>query len=353
MHENLCFTEVAALAKRLQRKIAIYDLEATTFRGRPNFGITEVACFVVTPDGPGVFFSSLINPERAISVDAQRLTGITPPMVANQPTWGEKYAGLFAKMASGECYVVGYNNATFDNPAVVDMNARYGQPISGFSLSFDVRTLFRKLSNQGTGKASQKGTLAEAAARYGVFPRGALHRAAADVALTVELLNALIEVHGFEEVLPLIDAPHLPVPVQDELLLGQPQAEKEAAMKGTSDVRASTPTPTRYAKSTTSKLPADAIEAAKAFKENPKALSFEVGRAIDERRCPAEVFLDESLSPWLNAALEQLPEDVFSSGKLKPVFEALAAKAPPPGFDYIQLRIGLLHQGRSWSTLRK
>lgn len=344
MHENLCFTEVVALAQRLQRKIAIYDLEATTFRGRPNFGITEVACFVVTPEGPGVFFSSLINPERAISVDAQRLTGITQPMVANQPTWGEKYAGLFGKMAQGECYAVGYNNSTFDNPAVVDMNARYGQPIKGFSLSFDVRTLFRKLSNQG-GKASQKGTLSEAAERYGVFPRGALHRAAADVALTVELLNALIEVHGFEEVLPLIEAPHLPKPVQFERGLQMPQ---EPVPKATA-----APASTRYVRPPAGKLPADPQEAAKAFKENPKGLSFEVGRAIDERRCPAEVFKDESLMPWLNAALADLPEDVFSSGKLKPVFEALATKEAPAGFDYIQLRIGLLEQGRTWSTLRQ
>jgi DNA polymerase III epsilon subunit-like protein len=322
MQDQPPFTQVSELAKRLNKHITVYDLEATTFRGQPNFGITEVACFVVPPTGPGVAFGSLINPEREISREAGQLTGITRPMVQSQETWGAKYADLFSKIAAGQCYAVGFNNSTFDNPAVAEMNARYGKPFEKFTLTFDVRRLHLRLS----ASKSQAGNLPTIAAAYGVKPRGSLHRAAADVALTLELLNAIVELYGLDAVV--------------DQILAKPLGAR--AQLNTSAV----------AKYVRGKKFVDVQTAAAAFKKDPKSVSFEIGKGLDERLLPVEAFRVLAVTSWMAEVFQDLQETTFSSGKLKPVYDALAAFEPPPGFDYIQLRIGLLDQGRTWASLK-
>lgn len=322
MQEHPTFTHVSELARRLEKPIAVYDLEATTFRGRPTFGITEVACFVVYPQGKGVSFSSLINPERPISPEAQKLNGITPALVRDCETWGKKYAGLFRQIAAGQCYATGFNNSTFDNAAVKDMNERYGQPFDEFKYTFDIRRLHLKLS----GAKSQAGTLESVAKVYGLTPDGNLHRAVADVALTTELLNAVLETYGVDAAVNLI----LPKPAGATAQLST----------------------TAVAKYVRGKKALSLAEAAAAFKQDPRAVSFEIGAALDERLFDPAVFKAEPVVSWMHEVLPRLPENVFSSGKLKPIYEAFVQCNPPSGFDYIQLRIGLLEAGKRWNTLK-
>lgn len=322
MPEEPVFYRVAELAARLNRHIAVYDLEATTFRGRSNFGITEVWCFVVTPDGPGVSFGGLVNPERAIDYKVSQLTGITQDMVRNQETWGERYADLFLKLAQGQCWVCGFNNSTFDNPAVKEINERYGKPFECFERTFDVRRLHLKLSNA----ESQAGSLEDTAAAYGVKPRGGLHRAEADVILTLELLHAIIEVYGLDAVLNLVLAK--PAGATDKL--------SAAAIA-------------KYAKTRSA---VSLAQLATAFKKDTQAVSFELGKAIDERLVSADVFADQSAQEWLEQAIPAVSDALLEQGKLRPIYDALFEDGAPSSVDYVQLRIAMLNAGLSWTSLK-
>lgn len=322
MHAEPTFERVKQLAQLLEMPLLIYDLEASGFRGQRNFGITEVWCFVVTTMGNAVSFGSLINPECYISEEVQALTGITNEMVRSQPTWAHKFAGFFKEAAEGKYLVGGFNNRTFDNHAVRDMNARYGSPIEGFCATFDVRNLHLTLS---TSK-SAKGTLQSVAAQYGVLPRGKLHRAEADTVLTVELLDKLVEVYGLSAVARLVR------PCSDG-------AEK----------RLSAVSIARYAKN---KQRLSIEQVAKYFGSTTKDVSFEVAKAIDERLVNPLVFANDTAQEWLTGNLSAVNADTLFSGRLTPVFEALSREGGPKEVDYVQLRIGLLQAGLTWKSLK-
>lgn len=342
--EHPIFNHVIALAQRLERHILVYDLEATTFRGRPNFGITEVSCFVVSPAGAGVTFGDLIDPERSIEPRVEVLTGITHEMVKGQQTWGAKYAALFTRLAAGECWVCGFNNSTFDDPAVLDMNRRYGQPTDEFMRTFDVRRLHLRLS----GAKGSAGTLAVIAALYGVTPRGALHRAAADVALTLELLNAVIAKYGVEAVVQAVLTP--------KASPAKPAGAKAAAV-GASPSPSPPPVAPRerplhpLVQATAGKEFVTLPELATAMNKELRAVSFEVGKAIDERLIDPRVFANATAQDWLEQAFLALEPQVLTQGKLKPVLDGLSALNPAEPVDYVQLRIGMLRAGLSWSSL--
>lgn len=316
------FQYVVELARRLGRHILVFDLESTTFRGRANFGITEVACCMVLTHGNALSFGSLINPERTIDPAVVELTGITNAAVAKAETWGKRYAALFQQMARDH-WVTGFNNRTFDEPAVKDMNLRYGKPIEKFEYSFDVRLLHLTLS----GSKSRKGNLPDTAALYGVKPRGDLHRANADTILTLELLNAIIEVYGLDAVCELILPP------------------AEGAVDRL--------TPQSIAKYVKSRKSVTVEALAKDFSKDAKAVSFEVGKAIDERMVDPAVFAVQSAQDWLDQALMEVDAELLLEGKLRPLHDMLAQKPNSEGqLDYVQLRIALLRAGLEWASLK-
>lgn len=317
------FHRVAELAARLGKPILVYDLEATTFRGQSNFGITEVSCYLVHPEGPALAFGSLVNPERSISPEASRLTGITQAMVAKEEHWGVRYAKTFRQFAEGSCYVTGFNNSTFDNHAVKDMGERYGEPFESFVHTFDVRRLHLKLTQAKTSG----GNLLEVAELYGLKPSGDLHRAEADTVLTLELLNAIIETFGVEAVAALIE--DKPTGATDKL--------SAAAI----------------AKYVRSRERMTVEDLAKAFKKSSRDVSFELGKALDDRLVAPQVFACQTTQEWLAQTLPELPEQLLAQGKLKPLLDACMARSAPKQLDYIQLRIGLLEAGLSWGTLKQ
>lgn len=320
--ESLVFHHVTDLARRLGGNITVFDLETTTFRGRSNFGIMEVACFTVLPDGRGMKYGSLINPERDVSPEASALTGLKNRDLIHAETWGKRYAQLFVRLAADH-WITGFNNQAFDCHAVKDMNKRYGHPIEEFEKSFDVMRLHKALS----GTKSRKGNLEETAALYGVKPRGALHRAHADVALTLELLNALIELYGLDAVAELI------LPKQE----------------GAFD-RLTAQAVAKYVKS---KKTVSLEQLAQDFGKEPLAASFEVSKAIDERLVDANVFAVQESQAWLDEALLEIDTDVLLGGRLRPLHDTLLARAPRKELvDYVQLRVALLRAGLQWASLK-
>lgn len=336
---NVQFSNVAQLVKALGRALTIFDLECTTFRGRANFGITEVCGFSVVPEGTAVIYGHLINPEHPIDAKVVQLTGITPAMVCNKETWGVRYAKLFQELASTH-WVGGFNNKTFDCPAVLEMNERYGQPIpDGFAYVLDVRNLYLALEKP----ESKKGNLVTIADFYHVKPQGHLHRAQADVILTVETLDAMIAHYGVPAIVKELErstkgAASKVVPVAGEVLT-TPAASAEPALMDTA----------RWAEALGDAT--TVTELAEKLGLQPKVAALELSHAIDEGRANPMRFVNEATLTWLREMLVETPTELLLAGRLKPLFEHLSPLQPKDiEFDYVQLRIGLADSQLPWAS---
>lgn len=321
------FAHVAQLCREVNRYLTVFDLETTTLRGRPNFGITEVACFTVTPEGRGLSYSTLINPERLIDPEAARLTGITQEMVANQELWSARYAGHFDRMSRENHILSGFNIKTFDCPAVLEMNQRYGIETPPFRSVLDTRPAYRALA----GVKDTKGKLSELAALFGVRPQGQLHRAQADVVLTVEFLDALIKTYGVMAVYQ--------------------QCQPQTAAKG---YYAKVDNPLELAQFALEQQQPSVAKLAVMLGQTEKEIVFALCRAVDEGITTAEFFAIPETRDWLRDALLDVNPDLLIAGKLKPIYEELANQCPQAlAFDYLQLRVGLQDAGLDWVKGKK
>jgi len=87
-----------------------FDLETTGFIPSVD-QITEIAAIRFVDGEPAGLFSTLVNPNRDISEEVQRVTGITPDMVSDKPTI-DKLLDSFADFCGDDIIVA--HNASFD-----------------------------------------------------------------------------------------------------------------------------------------------------------------------------------------------------------------------------------------------
>lgn len=94
----------------------VFDLETTGLNSSPVSGnmdkIIEIGAYKITGGEICESFFTFINPQRKISEEITRLTGITDEMVKDAPVC-EKVMPDFFKFCSG-CILVGHNIAQFD-----------------------------------------------------------------------------------------------------------------------------------------------------------------------------------------------------------------------------------------------
>lgn len=315
------FGLIADLVRRLNKPLTVFDLEGTGFRG-PTFGITEVAAFSVLPDGRNFLYGGLVNPENTIGAQAGAITGITQSMVRDKENWGKKYAQHFDRI-SGEHIISGFNVNTFDIPAVIEQNARYGITTPKFESVVDIRRFYLKAASI----KGQTGKLVPVAAAYGVLPKGDAHRATADVIMTVELLEALLRTYGDSVFMELLEG----APAK-----GRARAQSTLAEGVVSHVLANGFTS------------CEALAAALSLKTSD--VEFELCKAIDAGTLDAPQFAHGLTRAWLKTAVTGffVGKEPFD-GKLKPLYEALDLQQPPGAqLSYLQLRIGLLDAGYVW-----
>lgn len=174
-----------ALSKERNKVVTIFDIEATTFLGRSNFGITEIGMLHINPKGQVATAGSFVNPEHRIGKDVQTLTGITPDMVRNAMTWGDGWGEAWSSIALNHI-VIGFNSASFDAPALVSQHRRYEQPALVFGHHLDARKLYTK------AHATSKGRLPEVADWLGIdISKFQGHRATNDAILTAQVMAEL------------------------------------------------------------------------------------------------------------------------------------------------------------------
>lgn len=326
MLEHLHVQEVVALAMHLQMPIIVFDFETTTLRGRSNFAVWEAAFVAALPAGGALAYDQLMDPQARLDPEVARMCNISDAQLEGKPTYDKVVLPHFAEYAP-KSWFGGFNNKTFDIPAAKDMARRFGQPEPDFKQVFDVRQLHHELL--GTG--SKKGTLQEISQSYGVAPRGALHRAAADAALTMETFDAQLRLYGTAAVLSAMQ----------ELNAGKKRKQASTGKVNASAVAA------RVADAERVTLQ----ELAQHFATDARTMSFEVGKAIDERLVRPEVFGAADVQDWLDLSLPLVAVETLKAGKLKPMLDAVSQDAPQ-GLDYIQLRVALMRNGIAWNTLK-
>lgn len=94
----------------------VFDLETTGLNSSPSAGnmdrIIEIGAYKVSGGEINESFSTFVNPQKKLSDEIIKLTGITPEMVENAPTY-EQVMPDFFKFCQGAS-LVGHNIAGFD-----------------------------------------------------------------------------------------------------------------------------------------------------------------------------------------------------------------------------------------------
>jgi DNA polymerase III epsilon subunit-like protein len=321
------FKRIADLVRRLNKPMTVFDLEGTGFRG-PRFGITEVGAFSILPDGRSFLYGGLVNPEFPITPQARDVTGITQSMVRDKENWGLKYAQHFDKI-SREHIISGFNLKTFDIPAVIEQNARYGVTTPPFGAVVDVRRFYL----EANGLKKQTGKLVDVATAYGVTEKGDAHRAMSDAIMTVELLEALLEAHGEDNFMSLLN-----------------DTGKKSRSRATAEVNLVDDIAAHIQVRGFSSLEALAISLGVQVSE----LEFPLCKGVDSGVLDAFLFAHGPTRTWLKSAIPSLfaQREPFD-GKMKPLLEALTLLQPSGvQLGYLQMRIGLLDAGYTWGSVQ-
>ena len=111
-----------------QNTFVVFDLETTGLYSSPVSGnmdrIIEIGAYKIENGEITQCFSTFINPQRKLSDEIKKLTGITDSMVLNAPTYEEVMPDFF-KFCSGSI-LIGHNIAGFDYKFVEYYCARLG-----------------------------------------------------------------------------------------------------------------------------------------------------------------------------------------------------------------------------------
>jgi len=177
------------VAGTLNKVLTVFDLETSTFIGRPNFGITEIGMLHINAKGQVAQSGSLVNPEHRIHNNVISITGITNEMVCGAPNWGHIWLDAVEWMARDHI-LIGFNSKTFDIPALKSQHNRYAQKSLLVNEDWDVRILHQYLHR------TQKGKLADVARLLKIDVSSFKgHRALNDVVLTAAVLSKMVQLH--------------------------------------------------------------------------------------------------------------------------------------------------------------
>lgn len=334
------FAYVVGLVKAAGRRVTAFDLETAGFMKTQNQGITEVSCFTVTEDAKGYIYGSLLDPGCEMSQHASAVNGITVDMVRGKPHFTEQYSKIFDTIAEEHIAVV-WNGRSFDCRYILAIEAAKKLRPKSFNHVLDVMQVYAKLEN--SGKACK---LVDACAALGIdVSEITAHRAAGDVAMTIEVLDILLEKHGttvLKFITPLVKAPVAESDDKEKAPTSKPKIDSEKPKAASSLKTKVDKTEVLQFIEQNGYLGVDAMAETLGYPVNK--LEFALSQYVDAGEVnPMDVSEDEVID-WLVPALQELPVDLVQ-GQLKPLKEALANTYPENPLTYLQLRVGLHYGG--------
>jgi DNA polymerase-3 subunit epsilon len=102
-----------AISLNLNRPVIVFDLETTGLSVTKD-RIIQMAYQIAYPDGKNLEACFLINPGMPISKEASEVHGFKDEDLANEPSFQEKSAELFALFSNS--FYSGFNVSGFDLP---------------------------------------------------------------------------------------------------------------------------------------------------------------------------------------------------------------------------------------------
>jgi len=159
----------------------IFDLETTGFSAKKD-AIVEIAAIRVEKNGEEERFSTLVNPERKISLQASRVHGIYQSDVQNAPLF-ESAGKEFLDFAENSVLVA--HNAKFDLAFLQESLNRYNLPLWQGNTLDSISII--KVAYPGLPKYNL-----QSLRKYfdlGKNFKGPAHRAFADVEWTLEIFG--------------------------------------------------------------------------------------------------------------------------------------------------------------------
>lgn len=182
------FPFIAKLASLIGMPVCIMDTESTGFLSATT-GIVEFGCMTI--DQHGMIISECIRTHPGVSIPARasEVHGIFDHDVAGCADF-KSIADLISHLYRTHV-VSGFNTRSYDVPLITRNFARYNLAEILPIKQLDVRDMWI------TETGSQKGKLDFVAETYGV-QAGTAHSAIGDVLTTARILNAMIELGGFD-----------------------------------------------------------------------------------------------------------------------------------------------------------
>ena len=182
----------------LNRPLVCVDLETTGVRVDRD-RIVQMATASIFPDGRVTTWSSLVNPGQPIPPEATAIHGISDPMAASAPTFGQLVPTVAALLAG--CDLAGFNVERFDRRLLAAEFRRAGveDPTAGARV-VDAYTIFIRHEPRSLDAALQF---------YGVQEGQATrqaHEASSDVEAAVAVLVAQLKTYS--DVPRTVDALH-------------------------------------------------------------------------------------------------------------------------------------------------
>ncbi len=114
--QNDFFTDVSLPDCLVKNSFVVFDLETTGLNNSPSSGnmdrIIEIGAYKIIGGEIKQSFNTFVNPERKLSEEIIKLTGIDQQTVNGAPSF-KKVMPDFFKFIDG-CYLVGHNAANFD-----------------------------------------------------------------------------------------------------------------------------------------------------------------------------------------------------------------------------------------------
>ena len=162
----------------------VFDVETTGLSPIDGDRIIEIAAIKVKNGKMGDTLESFINPERALSPEAQKINHITQDMVQDAPT-SKEFLPTMIDFIGGAC-VVGHN-VGFDLKFLCYELSLAGRRLKDETPAVDTLKLSRELIPHLTSHR-----LSNVAQYLGITIKET-HRALVDVELTVGVLNHLLE----------------------------------------------------------------------------------------------------------------------------------------------------------------
>ena len=152
LHSPFFFTPFKKQMKlNLKKPLIVFDLE-TTGLDMVRDRIIQLSYIKVSPDGTEERANHLVNPERHVSEEITRLTGISDADLADKPTF-KQLAKTLADKFTG-CDFAGFNSNHFDIPMLAEEFLRAGVDFDfNRCRLIDAQTIFHKMERRNLAAA--------------------------------------------------------------------------------------------------------------------------------------------------------------------------------------------------------